>query len=158
MARENNVFGSIDANQGGLLLGWDTDQFPTDVYNTTYCMLEVIRAGGFTNGGLNFDAKARRGSFEPVDIFYSYIAGIDAFALGFKNAMAIIADRRIDEFVKERYSSWSKGIGLDIINGKVGLTELEKFALEIGEVTTNISGRQECLENIVNEMLFNGEL
>lgn len=153
----NGMFGSIDANQGDLLLGWDTDQFPTDVYNTTYCMLEVIKAGGFTNGGLNFDAKARRGSFELVDIFHSYIAGIDAFALGFKKARAIIEDGRIDEFVKERYSSWEKGIGLDIINGKLKLEDLEKYALEMGDVATNTSGRQEYLENIVNQILFNGE-
>lgn len=153
----NGVFGSIDANQGDLLLGWDTDQFPTDIYNTTYCMLEVLKAGGFINGGLNFDAKARRGSFELSDIFHSYIAGIDAFALGFRKALAIIQDGRVDEFLKERYSSWSRGIGLDIINGRVGLKELEKYALEMGEVTTNTSGRQEYLENIVNGILYGGE-
>lgn len=150
----NGMFGSIDANQGDLLLGWDTDQFPTDVYNCTYCMLEVLKAGGFTNGGLNFDAKARRGSFEPDDILYSYIAGIDAFALGLRKAVEIIEDGRIDEFVKERYSSWSKGIGLDIINGKVGLSELEEYALKMGDVKTNTSGRQEYLENIINGILF----
>lgn len=154
----NGVFGSIDANQGDLLLGWDTDQFPTDVYNTTYCMLEVIKAGGFINGGLNFDARTRRGSYETADIFHSYIAGIDAFALGFKKAMAIMADGRVDGFIKERYSSWSKGIGMDIISGNVGLVDLEKYVLEMGEVTTNTSGRQEYLENIVNGILFNGEL
>jgi xylose isomerase len=121
-------------------------------------MLEVIKAGGFVNGGLNFDARARRGSFELADIFYSYIAGIDAFALGFKKAMAIIADGRVDEFVKERYSSWSKGIGMDIISGNVGLVDMEKYALEMGEVTTNASGRQEYLENIVNAILFSGDL
>lgn len=150
----NGMFGSIDANQGDLLLGWDTDQFPTDVYNCTYCMLEVLKAGGFTNGGLNFDAKARRGSFEPDDILYSYIAGIDAFALGLRKAVEIIEDGRIDEFIKERYSSWSKGIGLDIINGKVGLSELEEYALKMGDVKTNTSGRQEYLENIINGILF----
>ncbi|HRT81822.1 MAG TPA: xylose isomerase, partial [Oscillospiraceae bacterium] len=90
MARINGAFGSIDANQGDMLLGWDTDQFPTNVYDTTLCMLEVLKAGGFTNGGLNFDAKARRGSFEHEDIFHSYIAGMDAFALGLKVAQRII--------------------------------------------------------------------
>ena len=107
-ARVNGVFGSIDANQGDSLLGWDTDQFPTNVYETTMCMYEVIKAGGFTNGGLNFDAKARRGSFAPEDIFYSYIAGMDAFALGFKAALKLIDDGRIDKFTQERYSSWKE--------------------------------------------------
>lgn len=154
-ASVNGMFGSIDANQGDLSLGWDTDQFPTDVYNTTYCMLEVFKAGGFTNGGLNFDAKARRGSFELADILHSYIAGIDAFALGMRKAIEIINDGRIDEFVKERYKSWTEGIGLDIRNGKVGLKELEEYTLKMGDVKTNTSGRQEYLENIINGILFN---
>ena len=88
--------GSIDANQGDMLLGWDTDQFPTNIYETAMCMLEVIRAGGFTNGGLNFDAKTRRGSNTPEDIAYSYIAGMDSFALGLKIADKIIKDGTID--------------------------------------------------------------
>lgn len=147
--------GSIDANQGDLLLGWDTDQFPTDVYNATFCMLEVLQAGGFTNGGLNFDAKARRGSFTNEDIFYSYIAGMDTFALGLIKAAAIIEDGRIAQFLGERYKSWKSGIGADILNGKVKLPELEKYALEMGDVTTNISGRQEYLESVVNQIMFN---
>jgi len=150
----NGMFGSIDANQGDLLLGWDTDQFPTDVYNSTYCMLEVIKAGGFTNGGLNFDAKTRRGSYEPIDIFYSYIAGMDAFALGLRKALALIEDGRLDEFLANRYASWNTGIGAQIIEGKVGLAELEAYTLANGEVKTNKSGRQEYLENIINSVIF----
>ena len=150
----NGMFGSIDANQGDMLLGWDTDQFPTDVYNATYCMLEVIKAGGFTNGGLNFDAKTRRGSFEPVDVFYSYIAGMDAFALGFRKALALVSDGRLDNFLSERYASWGTGIGARIRAGEVGLEELEAYTLANGEVTTNRSGRQEYLENTVNSVLF----
>ncbi len=150
----NGMFGSIDANQGDLLLGWDTDQFPTDVYNATYCMLEVIKAGGFTNGGLNFDAKARRGSDEPADIFYSYIAGMDTFALGFRKALALIGDGRIDEFLSERYASWNTGIGAKIMDGSVGFAELEAYAMAHGEIETNKSGRQEYLENVVNSVLF----
>jgi xylose isomerase len=150
----NGMFGSIDANQGDMLLGWDTDQFPTDVYNATYCMLEVIKAGGFTNGGLNFDAKTRRGSFEPVDIFYSYIAGMDTFALGFRKALALVSDGRLDDFLSERYASWRSGIGARIRAGEVGLEELEAYTLANGEVTTNRSGRQEYLENAVNSVLF----
>lgn len=156
VARINGAFGSIDANQGDPLLGWDTDQFPTNIYDTTMCMYEVIKAGGFTNGGLNFDAKARRGSFTAEDIFYSYIAGMDAFALGFKAASKLIADGRIDSFISDRYSSWSTGIGLDIISGKADMAALEKYALEKGEVTDSISsGRQELLESIVNNVIFN---
>lgn len=154
MARVNNMFGSIDANQGDLLLGWDTDQFPTNVYETALCMYEVLKAGGFTNGGLNFDAKSRRGSFEQEDIFHSYIAGMDAFALGLRIADKIIEDGRIDEFVKERYSSWNSDFGKEIISGKAGLADLEKYALNLGEVTTNTSGRQEYLENIINAIMF----
>lgn len=156
VARENGKFGSIDANQGDALLGWDTDQFPTNIYDATLCMYEVIKAGGFTNGGLNFDAKARRGSFTHEDIFYSYIAGMDTFALGFMAARALIADGRIDEFVKERYSSWETGIGKDIIDGKADLEVLEKYALEKGEVTNSLSsGRQEMLEAVLNNVIMN---
>ena len=155
VARDNGVFGSIDANQGDTLLGWDTDQFPTNIYDTTMCMYEVIKAGGFTNGGLNFDAKARRGSFTPEDIFYSYIAGMDAFALGFRAALKLIDDGRIDQFVADRYASWNTGIGADIIAGKADFASLEKYALEKGEVTASLSsGRQEMLESIVNNVLF----
>ena len=154
VARTNGVFGSIDANQGDMLLGWDTDQFPTNVYNTTLCMLEVIKAGGFTKGGLNFDAKTRRGSNTAEDIFLSYIAGIDAFALGLRMADKIISDGRIDEFVRARYSSYESGIGKKIKDGQVTMEELEAYALAMGDVTTNQSGRQEYLENVFNEILF----
>jgi len=154
VARENGFFGSIDANQGDMLLGWDTDQFPTNVYETTLCMYEVIKAGGFINGGLNFDAKARRGSFELEDIFYAYIAGMDAFAQGLKAAIAIIEDGRIEEFVKERYSSWNSDLGKKIRAGKATLEELSVLALEMGDVHTNMSGRQEYLENVMNQVLF----
>ncbi len=155
VARTNGFFGSIDANQGDALLGWDTDQFPTNVYDTTLCMLEVLKAGGFTNGGLNFDAKARRGSFEKDDIFLSYIAGMDAFALGFLAARKLIADGRLDKFVADRYASWKSGIGADIIAGKTDLKALSDYALSKGEVVDSLtSGRQEMLESIVNNVLF----
>lgn len=155
VARENGVFGSIDANQGDMLLGWDTDQFPTNIYDAALCMYEVLKAGGFTNGGLNFDSKARRGSYTPEDIFYSYIAGMDTFALGLRIADKLIADGRIDSFVSERYASWSTGIGADIISGKATLEDLEKYALEKGEVTDSLtSGRQEMLESVLNNIMF----
>ncbi len=154
VARDNGVFGSIDANQGDMLLGWDTDQFPTNVYDTTLCMYEVLKAGGFTRGGLNFDAKTRRGSNTQEDIFLSYIAGMDAFALGLRIADKIIKDGRIDAFVKARYESYNSGIGKKIVDGTVTLAELEKYALEMGEVTTNISGKQEYLESIMNALMY----
>lgn len=154
VARVNDVFGSIDANQGDLLLGWDTDQFPTNVYDTAMCMYEVIKAGGFTKGGLNFDAKTRRASHELDDIFYSYIAGMDAFALGLKIADRLIADGRIDKFVEDRYSSYKIGIGADIVTGKATMSDLEKHALTLGDVVDLKSGRQEYLENIVNSIMF----
>ena len=152
----NGAFGSIDANQGDLLLGWDTDQFPTDVYNATYCMYEVLKAGGFTNGGLNFDAKTRRGSFTSEDIALAFIAGMDTFALGLRKAVALVEDGRIEEFVQKRYASWNDGIGKRIVEGKATMEELEKYALEMGDVTTNLSGRQEYLETVVNDVLFGG--
>lgn len=154
VARENGAFGSIDANQGDMLLGWDTDQFPTNVYDTTFCMYEVLKAGGFTNGGLNFDAKARRASFGFDDIALSYIAGMDAFALGLKNADKLIRDGRLDEFVRQRYASFESGIGAKIAGGTATLQELEAYAIQMGDVTTNTSGRQELLESIVNDVIF----
>lgn len=154
VARDNGMLGSIDANQGDLLLGWDTDQFPTDVYSTTLCMYEVIKDGGFKNGGLNFDAKARRGSFTHEDIFLSFIAGMDAFALGFLTAEKLIEDGRIDDFVKERYSSWNSETGKKIREGQLDLKSLSDMALAMGEVSTNISGKQEYLETVLNQVLF----
>ncbi|MBG0770425.1 MAG: xylose isomerase [Anaerolineaceae bacterium] len=154
VARDNGMLGSIDANQGDLLLGWDTDQFPTDVYSTTLCMYEVIKDGGFKNGGLNFDAKARRGSFTHEDIFLSFIAGMDAFALGFLTAEKLIEDGRIDDFVRERYSSWNSETGKKIREGQLDLKSLSDMALAMGEVATNISGKQEYLETVLNQVLF----
>ena len=154
VARDNGVFGSVDANEGDMLLGWDTDQFPTNIYDTTLCMYEVLKAGGFVNGGLNFDAKARRGSFTHEDIFLSHVAGIDTFALGLRAAIELIKDARLDRFVADRYSSWHSEIGQKIINHEVTLEELSNLALSMGEVTTNTSGSQEYLETIVNNVLF----
>ncbi len=155
LARVNGVLGSIDANQGDLLLGWDTDQFPTNIYDTTAAMYEVLKMGGFTKGGLNFDAKVRRGSFEPVDLFHAHIAGMDTFAKGLKVAYRIIEDGKMDKFVTDRYASYSTGIGKDIVDGKVGFKELEKYALEYDQVK-HVSGRQEVLEAMLNQYIFEG--
>jgi xylose isomerase len=154
VARDNGAFGSIDANQGDMLLGWDTDQFPTNVYETALCMYEVLKAGGFTKGGLNFDAKTRRGSNTAEDIFLAYIAGMDAFALGLRIADKMIRDGRIDKFVDDRYASYKTGIGKKIVDGTATMAELEAYALEMGDVTTNISGKQEYLESVMNALMF----
>ena len=109
-AGSQGFLGSVDANTGDLLLGWDTDQFPTDVYLTTKIMLMILKYGGFTTGGLNFDAKVRRESFEPIDLFYAHIGGMDAFAKGLKIAAAIRAEGLIEQMVNDRYASWDAGI------------------------------------------------
>lgn len=149
-SRINGALGSVDANTGDLLLGWDTDQFPTDIYLTAQCMLVIMKQGGIAPGGLNFDAKVRRESFEPVDLFHAHIGGMDAFARGLKIAAAIRRDGVLDDFVKRRYSSFDSGIGQKIESGSVGLADLEKYMLEKGNPAANESGRQELLENLVN--------
>jgi xylose isomerase len=152
VAAAAGVLGSIDANAGDELIGWDTDQFPTDIYLTTQIMLVLLKMGGFTTGGLNFDAKVRRESFEPVDLFHAHIGGMDAFARGLKIANAIIEDGRLDNFVKQRYASYDSGIGAQIESGSVGFEELEAYVLKNGEPLV-ASGRQEMLENLVNEFI-----
>ena len=148
-----NALGSIDANTGDPMLGWDTDQFPTSVYLTTECMLGILKMGGFKTGGVNFDAKVRRESYEPVDLFHAHIGGMDAFARGLKIADAIRADGRLEAFVKNRYRSWDTGIGKKIESGKTSFKTLETYILKKGEVTKNESGRQEFLENLINEFI-----
>ena len=152
-AATNGILGSIDANRGDMMLGWDTDQFPTDLYDTTYAMLTVLNMGGFATGGLNFDAHVARESFEPVDLFHAHIGGMDTFARGLKIAAAIKKDGVLSEFRAKRYSSWDSGIGADIEAGKVGFAELQKYMLEKGEADANESGRVEMLENIINEYI-----
>lgn len=152
-ASMHGMLGSMDANRGDLLLGWDTDQFPTDIYLTTQCMLVILEQGGLAPGGVNFDAKVRRESFEPVDLFHAHIGGMDAFALGLKLAAKIRADGVLRDFVKNRYSTWDSGIGARIEAGSVGFAELEGYMLDKGEVTPNVSGRQEMLENIINRYI-----
>ena len=149
-AASQGFLGSIDANYGDLMLGWDTDQFPTDIYLTTQIMLVLLKYGGFTTGGLNFDAKVRRESFEPVDLFHAHIGGMDAFARGLKIAAAIRKDGLLDRMLKERYASWDTGLGAEIEAGKHGFKSLEKYMLEKGDATPNLSGRQELIENIIN--------
>jgi len=153
VAAAADALGSIDANTGDPMLGWDTDQFPTDIYLTTQCMLSILKMGGLKTGGVNFDAKVRRESFEPVDLFHAHIGGMDAFARGLKIASAIRKDGRLAEFVRQRYSSWDTGVGARIEKAQAGFQDLETYMLKKGEVDPNTSGRQEYLENLINEFI-----
>ncbi|MDF1756177.1 MAG: xylose isomerase [Verrucomicrobiales bacterium] len=146
------MLGSIDANRGDTLIGWDTDQFPTDIHLATQVMLVVLEMGGLTTGGLNFDAKRRRESHDPIDLMYAHIGGMDAFARGLKIAHAIREDGRLAKFVDERYSSFDKDIGAKIESGDCSFEDLAAFAATNGEPLPS-SGRQEMLENLINEFL-----
>jgi len=153
IARINNCLGSIDANQGDMLLGWDTDQFPTNIYDATLAMIEVIKNGGLHSGGFNFDAKVRRGSFEDDDLAISYIAGMDTFAKGLKVASKIIEDKVFDDFINNRYKSFDSELGNNIKNRNCSFDELEKYALKHQNIK-NESGHQEMLEAILNQYIY----
>jgi len=144
--------GSVDANRGDLLLGWDTDQFPTDLYSATLAMMIVLNQNGLGSGGLNFDAKVRRSSNDPVDLFHAHIGGMDSFARGLLIANKIIEEKAFSKFISERYSSFDSGIGAKIMAGKVGLEEIEKWILKEGTPELE-SGRQEMLENLLNSYI-----
>ncbi len=145
--------GSIDANTGDTLVGWDTDQFPTNIYLTTQVMYSILKYGGLAPGGINFDAKVRRESFEPVDLFHAHIGGMDAFARGLKIAAAMRADGAIQKLVEERYASWAGPLGQRIESGKESLASLEREMLAKGEAERCRSGRQELFENVINTYL-----
>ena len=146
------ALGSIDANMGTPNVGWDTDQFPTDLYLTTQTMLAIMKMGGFTTGGLNFDAKRRRESWEAIDLVHAHVAGMDAFARGLKIADKVRQDGRVDEFIKARYSTFDSGVGADIEAGKTSLADLETYALSNEEPMVD-SGRQEVIESIINDCI-----
>ena len=152
-AGHQGMLGSIDANTGDLLLGWDTDQFPTNFYLTAEVMLMLLKYGGVAPGGVNFDAKVRRESFEPIDLFHAHVGGMDAFARGLKIAAAIRSEGELQQFVKDRYSSWDTGVGSEIESGKADFKSLEAYMLEKGEIAPNQSGRQEMLEHLINRYL-----
>ena len=149
----NGMLGTIDANQGDLLLGWDTDEFPWDVYESTMCMYEVLKNGGLT-GGFNFDSKNRRPSNTFEDMFYAYILGMDTFAQGLIKAAELIEDGRIDSFVEEKYASFKTGIGAKIRNKETTLEELADYAASLKAPEMPASGRQEYLQSVVNQVLF----
>jgi len=153
VAAINGMLGSLDANQGDLLLGWDTDEFPTDLYATTLTMYEVLRAGGIGRGGVNFDAKVRRGSFELDDLFLAHIAGMDSFAWGLKAAAKMIEDNYFEDIMANRYRSFSEGIGAEVVAGKATLQSLEAYALQNNPIK-NESGRQERIKLKLSEYIF----
>lgn len=149
----NGMLGSIDANQGDMLLGWDTDEFPFDAYDATLCMYEVLKNGGLT-GGFNFDAKNRRPSNTKEDMFYGYILGMDTFALGLIKAAKLIENGTLETFLKEKYRSFESELGQKIRSGKATLEELSALASEKKTCAVPASGRQELLESAVNAVLF----
>jgi xylose isomerase len=153
VAAAQGMVGSIDANSGDLLLGWDTDQFNTDVKELTLAMTSILRAGGLGSGGFNFDAKLRRPSIDAEDLFHAHIGGMDAYALAFKLARRILADGKFESFVADRYASFDTGFGRDIEAGKGTFAALEKLVLgKLGEPKPR-SGKQEYLENLLNSYL-----
>jgi xylose isomerase len=156
-ARTHGILGSVDANQGDEMLGWDTDQFPTNLYVTTLMMYEVHKNGGLHTGGLNFDAKVRRGSFKVEDIAIAHIAGMDGFARGSDAAYRMIQDKALDKHLDERYAGWQKGIGASIRGGKESFKSLEASMLDAPTAKASDfglgSGQQEYLESIVNKYL-----
>ncbi|KQN97076.1 xylose isomerase [Paenibacillus sp. Leaf72] len=149
----NGMLGSLDANQGDLLLGWDTDEFPTDLYSTTLTMFEVLKAGGIGRGGVNFDAKVRRASFEADDLFLGHIAGMDSFAWGLKAAAKLTEEKILDGIVDNRYRTFKEGIGADIVSGKATLASLEQYALQNNPIRLE-SGRQERIRLQLSEVIF----
>jgi xylose isomerase len=148
------LFGSVDANRGEPRNGWDTDQFPSSYYETATAMYAILKAGGFTTGGLNFDAKIRRNSVDPADLFIAHIGGMDTFAVGLEIAQRIIDDGTIPGFVKKRYASFNTGDGAKFDKGELTLEELAQIGSVKYGKTGLTSGKQEYLENILNQYLL----
>ena len=148
VAVDNGMLGSIDANRGDAQNGWDTDQFPIDNYELTQAMLEIIRNGGLGNGGTNFDAKLRRNSTDPEDLFNAHISGMDAMARALENAAAILEESELPKMKKERYASFDNGMGKDFENGKLSLEQVYEYGKKVEE-PKQTSGKQELYETIV---------
>ncbi|KKO53051.1 xylose isomerase [Paenibacillus sp. DMB20] len=154
VARLNGMLGSLDANQGDMLIGWDTDEFPVNIYDATLTLYEVLMNGGLGRGGVNFDAKVRRPSFEPEDLFLAHIAGMDTYAKGLKVAAKLIEDRVFEDFIAKRYSSFTEGIGADVVAGRATLSSLAEYALNNENPRKNESGRQEMLKAVLNQYIL----
>ena len=154
MSTALGCFGSVDANRGDAQLGWDTDQFPNSVEENALVMYEILKAGGFTTGGLNFDAKVRRQSTDKYDLFYGHIGAMDTMALALKVAARMIEDGELDKRVAKRYSGWNSELGQQILKGQLSLAEIAKYAEQQQLAPQHQSGHQELLENVVNRYLF----
>ena len=149
LAVANDIFGSVDANRGDPQNGWDTDQFPNDVAEMGLALYEILRGGGFTTGGFNFDAKLRRQSLDPVDLFHAHIGGMDTLADALLFAERLREDGALQRFVDDRYAGWNDGLGRDILDGKRSLADLAAWAHDTNPDPQPVSGRQEMLENLV---------
>ncbi|HEY2810175.1 MAG TPA: xylose isomerase [Rhabdochlamydiaceae bacterium] len=149
----HNVFGSLDANEGDLLLGWDTDQFPLDVTEYTHALYLIIKNGGFTSGGLNLDAKVRRQSIELSDLFFAHINGVDTLARALLEAEKLIKKGRLEKFIKERYKGWETHFGKEILQGKMSFEAIAKHAEKHSLNPKPKSGRQEFLEGVLRDVL-----
>ena len=156
MSADAGLLGSIDANRGNPQNGWDTDQFPTDLYDCVHAMMIVLEQGGFVTGGLNFDAKLRRESTDPEDLFLAHIGGMDSFARGLLVAERVLADPRYRAIRETRYASFEVGEGARFTEGQLTLTDLRDHAARHGE-PEQISGKQELIENLINDHLFRAE-
>jgi len=153
VASDHGLLGSIDANRGNAQNGWDTDQFPIDLYDTVGAMMVVLRQGGLGAGGLNFDAKVRRESTDAEDLFLAHIGGMDAFARGLEVAHALLTRSPWESWRAERYASFDSGRGRDFAEGRLGLADLAALAAELGEPVQR-SGKQERYENLLNQYLL----
>lgn len=154
LAASVNMLGSVDANAGAIL-GWDTDEYPTNLYECVWALLIILKSGGFTTGGFNFDAKVRRGSFDTLDLFYGHISAMDTLAHALLIAHQIIQDGEMEAFLQQRYAGYQQGIGAKVMQGNASLVELEQWAISQGE-PEQISGRQELRENLFNRYIYDG--
>ncbi len=153
LAASLGILGSVDANRNDLQSGWDTDQFPNNVGETTLAFYQILKAGGLGNGGWNFDARVRRQSLDPADLLHGHIGGLDVLARGLKAAAAIIEDGTYDKIVDERYAGWNAGLGKDILGGKLSLADLAAKVDSEGINPQPRSGQQEYLENLINRFV-----
>jgi xylose isomerase len=148
------IFGSVDANRGDPQNGWDTDQFPNSVEELTLALYEILRHGGFTTGGMNFDAKVRRQSIDPEDLFFGHIGAIDVIAIALERAATLVENDKLSEFKKQRYAGWDTEFGRKILSGGYSLESLALDALGRRVNPQHVSGQQERLENIVNQAIY----
>jgi xylose isomerase len=150
------IFGSVDANRGDPQNGWDTDQFPNSVEELTLAFYEILKHGGFTTGGMNFDSKVRRQSVDAEDLFHGHVGAIDNLALAVERAATLIENDRLEQFKRQRYAGWNSELGRKILSGDYSLSTLASDALQHDLNPQHASGRQEHLENVVNQAIYSG--